>query len=114
MLSNKVVLITGATSGIGAATALVAARAGAKVVLAARRQEMGDALVERIKVEGGDALFVRTDVTVEADIQAMVERTVQASSTTPVSPPRSGRSRTYRSRITSLSCSSTCTASSCA
>ena len=40
--------------------------------------EMGDALVDRIKVEGGDALFVRTDVTVEADIQALVERTVQA------------------------------------
>ncbi len=78
LLSNKVILITGATSGIGAATAIVAARAGAKVVLAARRQENGDALVARIKVEGGDALFVRTDVTVEADIQAMVERTVAA------------------------------------
>jgi NAD(P)-dependent dehydrogenase (short-subunit alcohol dehydrogenase family) len=78
MLSNKVVLITGATSGIGAATAMAAARAGARVVLAARRQEMGDALVDRIKVEGGDALFVRTDVTVEADIQALIERTVQA------------------------------------
>ena len=78
LLSNKVILITGATSGIGAATAVVAARAGAKVVLAARRQENGDALVARIKAEGGDALFVRTDVTVEADIKAMVDRTVEA------------------------------------
>lgn len=78
LLSNKVVLIPGATSGIGAATAVAAARAGAKVVLAARRQENGDALVARIKSEGGEALFVRTDVTVEADIQAMVERTVEA------------------------------------
>lgn len=78
MLSNKVVLITGATSGIGAATAMAAAKAGAKVVLAARRQEIGDALVGRIKAEGGEALFVRTDVTVEADIQALVDRTVQA------------------------------------
>ncbi|WP_437976529.1 SDR family oxidoreductase [Sorangium sp. So ce295] len=77
MLSNKVVLITGATSGIGAATAIAAARAGAKVVLAARRQEMGDALAARIKVEGGNALFVRTDVTVEADIHALIERTVE-------------------------------------
>lgn len=78
MLSNKVVLITGATSGIGAATAIAAARAGAKVVLAARRQENGDTLVARIKAEGGDALFVRTDVTVEADIQDLVDRTVKA------------------------------------
>ena len=78
LLSNKVILITGATSGIGAATAIEAARAGAKVVLAARRQENGDALVARIKAEGGEALFVRTDVTVEADIQAMVNRTVEA------------------------------------
>jgi NAD(P)-dependent dehydrogenase (short-subunit alcohol dehydrogenase family) len=75
---NKVALITGATSGIGRATAVAFAQAGAKVVIAGRREAEGAAVVAEIKAAGGDALFVRTDVSVEADAKALVEKTVAA------------------------------------
>ncbi len=76
-LKDKVIIITGATSGIGAATALEAAREGATVVLAARREEVGSALVARIREQGGTAMFVRTDVTQEKDLENLVARTVR-------------------------------------
>jgi NAD(P)-dependent dehydrogenase (short-subunit alcohol dehydrogenase family) len=78
LLRDKVIIVTGATSGIGEATALQAARQGARVVLAGRREEKGEALAGRIRGEGGKALFVRTDVSVPADIEALVARTLQA------------------------------------
>jgi NAD(P)-dependent dehydrogenase (short-subunit alcohol dehydrogenase family) len=75
---DKVVLITGATSGIGKVTALEFAKAGAKITAAGRREAEGAALVAELKALGADALFVRTDVAVEADVQALVEKTVAA------------------------------------
>jgi clavulanate-9-aldehyde reductase len=73
-LSNQVVLVTGASSGIGEATALACARAGAAVALAARRADRIDALVERIDREGGRAVAIATDVGEEAQARAFVER----------------------------------------
>jgi NAD(P)-dependent dehydrogenase (short-subunit alcohol dehydrogenase family) len=61
--TNKVVLITGGTSGIGRATALAFAREGAKVVVTGRRAEEGAETVRLIKAAGGEGLFVQTDVT---------------------------------------------------
>jgi NADP-dependent 3-hydroxy acid dehydrogenase YdfG len=72
-IHNKVVAITGASSGIGEATALLLAERGAKVVLGARRSERLDALVTRIKEAGGEAVSVRTDVTSRADLSDLVE-----------------------------------------
>lgn len=72
-LSNKVVLVTGASSGIGYATAKVFAREGAHVVVGARRQPSLDALVEEITSEGGDAVALAGDVQEEAYAQALVE-----------------------------------------
>ncbi|MEM8834415.1 MAG: glucose 1-dehydrogenase [Planctomycetota bacterium] len=75
---GKVVLITGATSGIGRDAALAFAREGASVVANGRRQNLGDELVSEIKANGGNATFVAGDVTNEADIQKLVETAVSA------------------------------------
>ena len=72
-LSNKVAIVTGASSGIGYATARLFAREGAKVVVAARRQALLDALVEEIGQAGGHAVALAGDVGDEAFAQALVE-----------------------------------------
>ena len=74
--SGKVALVTGGTSGIGKATAIEFARAGAKVVLSGRREKEGAQVVAEIKKLGGDAAFVRADVAKDADVKAMVDFTV--------------------------------------
>src|SRR5438874_3336039 len=74
--SGKVALVTGGTSGIGKATAIEFARAGAKVVLTGRREKEGGQVVAEIKKLGGDAAFVRADVAKGADVKAMVDFTV--------------------------------------
>src|SRR5260370_26499917 len=74
-LSGQIVAITGASSGIGEATALACARAGATVSLAARRKERIDELAERISRDGGRALAIQTDVSDEAQAKAFVQRT---------------------------------------
>jgi NADP-dependent 3-hydroxy acid dehydrogenase YdfG len=74
-LSGQVVAITGASSGIGEATALAAARAGAAVSLAARRADRIEALAQRIVQDGGRALAVTADVGEEDQANAFVRRT---------------------------------------
>lgn len=74
---SPVVLITGATSGIGAATALAFGRAGWRVALAGRRAEQGDAVAKQIRDLGAEALFVATDVTDRSALDRLVERTVK-------------------------------------
>ncbi len=73
-LSNQVIAVTGASSGIGEATALACAQAGAAVALAARRGERIDALAERITAAGGRAIAVPTDVGEESQARAFIER----------------------------------------
>ena len=75
-LQNKVALVTGGTSGIGKAAALALAKAGANVVVAGRRDNEGQAVVRAIEEAGGKALFVRTDVSREAEVKALVDKTV--------------------------------------
>ncbi|MGA7904963.1 MAG: SDR family NAD(P)-dependent oxidoreductase, partial [Terrimicrobiaceae bacterium] len=75
--TNKVALVTGATSGIGRATAIALAQAGAKVAVAGRREEEGAQVVREIYQAGGEALFVRTDVARETDVQTLVAKTVE-------------------------------------
>jgi NADP-dependent 3-hydroxy acid dehydrogenase YdfG len=71
-LSGKTVAITGASSGIGEATALALARAGASVALGARRKDRIDALAARIEDEGGSAVPLEVDVTDEEQARAFV------------------------------------------
>jgi clavulanate-9-aldehyde reductase len=73
-LSSRVVAITGASSGIGEATALACARAGAAVALAARRTERIEQLAQQIAQEGGRAIAVPTDVGDEQQARAFVEQ----------------------------------------
>ena len=75
-LEGKVIIVTGASSGLGAATALRLATEGAKVVVAARRRDRGEAVLHAIEAAGGLGLFVATDVTRTADVQALVAATV--------------------------------------
>jgi NADP-dependent 3-hydroxy acid dehydrogenase YdfG len=72
-VAGKVVAITGASSGIGEATALMLAEQGASVVLGARRPERLRALAERIAERGGTAAYATTDVTRAADLSALVQ-----------------------------------------
>ena len=75
-LQNKVALVTGGTSGIGEAVALAMANGGAKVVVAGRRENEGRSVVDAIEQRGGKALFVKTDVSREADVRALVDKTL--------------------------------------
>lgn len=71
--TNKIVLVTGGTSGIGRVTANAFANAGAKVVLTGRREKEGAEVVAEIKKGGGTAAFVRADASKEADIAKAVD-----------------------------------------
>jgi len=75
-LADKVVVITGASSGIGEETARVLAEQGAKVVLGARRQDRLDALAGAIRKKGGAAVAQVTDVTQRSDVDRLVRRAV--------------------------------------
>lgn len=76
-IKGKVLAVTGASSGIGAATALEAARRGMAVALCARRLEKVQEVASRIEAEGGQALAVRCDVSRPEEIQAFVDQTVE-------------------------------------
>ncbi len=75
-MSNPVVLITGALTGIGRATALAFAKEGARIVVAGRRDEEGRALASELRALGAEAEFVRTDVRHEDDVRDLVDGTV--------------------------------------
>ncbi|MGF6350655.1 glucose 1-dehydrogenase [Variovorax sp. W2I14] len=77
MNNPPVVLITGALTGIGRATALAFAHEGSRIVVSGRREEAGQALAAELRGLGVEAEFLRADVRFEAEIRSVVEQTVE-------------------------------------
>ena len=75
-IQDKVVVITGASSGLGEATVRHLAKQGAKVVLGARRTEKLESIASDIRADGGQAEFVTMDVTNPSDVQALVDKAI--------------------------------------
>ncbi len=73
-LEGKVGLVTGGTSGIGRDTAVLFAKAGAKVVVAGRRESEGNETIELVRAAGGDGLFVKADVSKASEVEALVQK----------------------------------------
>lgn len=78
LLKDKVAIITGANSGVGAAAAKLFSSEGAKVVICARRAEPLEAVASEIRAAGGDVLCVPTDISDRASVEALVEKTLAA------------------------------------
>jgi NAD(P)-dependent dehydrogenase (short-subunit alcohol dehydrogenase family) len=76
-LTDRTAIITGATSGIGKATAMLFAREGANLVITGRRIELGEAVAARINAEGGRCLFVQADHTRAEDCEKTIQQTLQ-------------------------------------
>ncbi|HTB13152.1 MAG TPA: glucose 1-dehydrogenase [Bryobacteraceae bacterium] len=76
-MNTQVVLVTGALTGIGRATALSFAKEGAQVVVSGRREEEGQKLVTEIRKEGAEAEFIRADVRREEDVRNLIDKTVE-------------------------------------
>lgn len=75
-LKDKVAIVTGGTSGIGAASALLFAEEGAKVVVVGRNEERGNNIVNQIKENKGEAIFVKADMLNPADMDALLKATI--------------------------------------
>jgi NAD(P)-dependent dehydrogenase (short-subunit alcohol dehydrogenase family) len=76
-MSEHVVLVTGALAGIGRATATAFARDGASVVVSGRRDDEGEAFAAELRASGTKAEFIRADVSIEDDVQALIDGVVQ-------------------------------------
>ena len=83
-LEGKVAIVTGSTSGMGRATAVLFAREGAKVVVTGRNEERAKAVVEQIKSEGNEAMYVIVDTSKVEDAKGLVDKTIEAYCTVDV------------------------------
>jgi NAD(P)-dependent dehydrogenase (short-subunit alcohol dehydrogenase family) len=77
MFTDKVVIVTGGSSGIGRATALAFAQENAKIVIADLQVEKGEETVHRVRQAGAEGSFVKTDVSQEAQVEALIKKTIE-------------------------------------
>ena len=75
---GKTALVTGATSGIGRVTALAFAREGAKVAVTGRRESEGEETLRLIQEAGGEGIYIEADVTIESQVEALIEKIISA------------------------------------
>src|ERR1700689_1808628 len=75
-MNTRVVLITGALTGIGRATALAFAKEGSRIVISGRREEEGEKLVAELRKLGAESEFIRSDVRQEEELRSLVDKTV--------------------------------------
>ncbi|UEG52142.1 SDR family oxidoreductase [Mucilaginibacter daejeonensis] len=101
-IAGKVVVITGASSGIGKATAELLAAQGAKVVLGARRIEQLESIVDAIRQNGGQAAYTQTDVTQRQDLEALVALAVKHFGRLDVMVNNAGIAQLYRMEETDV------------
>jgi NAD(P)-dependent dehydrogenase (short-subunit alcohol dehydrogenase family) len=76
-LDGKVAIVTGSSTGIGRATAFLFAKEGAKVVVVARSEQRGEESAQRIRDSGGDAVYIRADVSSSSDVRNLVDSTIK-------------------------------------
>ena len=76
-LKGKVALVTGGTTGIGKETAIALAKAGAKVVVSGRGEDKGKETVDSIKQAGGEATFIKADISQPTEVEALIAKTVE-------------------------------------
>jgi NAD(P)-dependent dehydrogenase (short-subunit alcohol dehydrogenase family) len=86
ILQDKVALVTEGTSGIGRATAIVFGAAGAKVVFSDIRNVEGEETADLIRETGAECLFVKSDVSGEADVRELVQKAIALSLVVPFNP----------------------------
>ena len=112
-MSQKVAIVTGSSSGIGRTTAVALAKEGIKVVIAARRDKEGEETLGLVKESGGNGIFVKTDVSNEDSVMALVEETVKRYSksnnntdntNSKSRPPALSAFRVFQSRLQSWNC----------
>lgn len=101
-LANKVALITGATSGIGRAIALLFAREGARLIVVARHEDAGARVVAEAAQAGGQAIFIKADVTQSAEVQAMARGAVEKWGRVDILVNNAGGSRGGRGSVTEV------------
>jgi NAD(P)-dependent dehydrogenase (short-subunit alcohol dehydrogenase family) len=77
LFTDKVVIVTGGSSGIGRATAVAFAQENANIIIADLEEEKGQGTVHRIRESGGEGLFVKTDVSQEAQVKALIKKTIK-------------------------------------
>lgn len=102
-LKNKIALITGSTSGIGRAAAIIFAREGARVIIVGRNQEAASRVMAEIKEIGGESFFIKADVSQPEDIRAMAKTAIEHWGRIDILANNAGGARGGRGTVTEVS-----------
>lgn len=102
-LKDKVALVTGGTSGIGEAIAILFAREGARIIIVGRREEPASGVIEQIKKAGSEAFFIKADVSKLADVETMARTAIERWGRIDILVNNAGGARGGRGSVTEVS-----------